>query len=85
MDTKEGVVIFDGQQPGDIKYLDVSGPDGTPDNKITTDDRVIRGNDQPDLNYFANLSFNYKKWSFEVLFQGVTGVDAYYSAPFSNG
>lgn len=82
---KEGVVIFDGQQPGDIKYLDVSGPDGTPDNKITTDDRVIRGNDQPDLNYFANLSFNYKKWSFEVLFQGVTGVDAYYSAPFSNG
>lgn len=82
---KEGVVIFDGQQPGDIKYLDVSGPDGKPDNKITTDDRVIRGNDQPDLNYFANLSFNYKKWSFEVLFQGVTGVDAYYSAPFSNG
>lgn len=82
---KEGVVVFDGQQPGDIKYLDVSGPDGKPDNRITTDDRVIRGNDQPDLNYFANISFDYKKWSFEVLFQGVAGVDAYYNAPFSNG
>lgn len=65
---KEGVTIFDGQQPGDIKYRDVSGPDGTPDGKITTDDRVIRGDDQPDLNYFANLSLTYKKWDFEILF-----------------
>lgn len=82
---KEGVVIYDGQQPGDIKYLDVSGEGGVPDGKITTEDRVIRGNDQPDLNYFANLSFDYKKWSFEVLFQGVTGVDAYYSGPYAYG
>ena len=82
---KEGVTIFDGQQPGDIKYRDVSGPDGTPDGKITTDDRVIRGDDQPDLNYFANLSLTYKKWDFEILFQGVTGVDAYYNEPYSFG
>ena len=82
---KEGVIIFEGQQPGDIKYLDVSGEDGKPDNRITTDDRVIRGNDQPDLNYFANISLDYKKWSLEVLFQGVTGVDAYYSGPYAYG
>ena len=82
---KEGITIFDGQQPGDIKYRDVSGPDGTPDGKITTDDRVIRGDDQPDLNYFANLSLTYKKWDFEILFQGVTGVDAYYNEPYSFG
>lgn len=82
---KEGVTIFDGQQPGDIKYKDVSGPDGKPDGKITTDDRVIRGDDQPDLNYFANISLNYRKWDFEILFQGVTGVDAYYSEPYSFG
>ena len=81
----EGVVIFDGQQPGDIKYLDVSGPDGVPDGKITTDDRVVKGDAQPDLNYFANLTLNYKNWDFEVLFQGVTGVDAYYSEPYSFG
>lgn len=77
---KEGVVIFDGQQPGDIKYID-----RTKDGKISTDDRVIRGDEQPNLNYFANISLNYKRWSFEVLFQGVTGVDAYYGEPYSFG
>lgn len=82
---KEGVVIFNGQQPGDIKYKDTSGPEGTADGKITTDDRIIRGDDQPNLNYFANISLNYKKWDFEILFQGVTGVDAYYGEPYSFG
>ncbi len=77
---KEGVVIFDGQQPGDIHYIDQNG-----DGEITPDDRVIRGDDQPSLNYFANVTLNYKKWSLEVLFQGVTGVDSYYSAPYSFG
>ena len=77
---KEGIVIFDGQQPGDIHYLDTNG-----DGEITTDDRVIRGDDQPSLNYFANISLNYKKFDFEVLFQGVTGVDAYYTEPYSYG
>jgi len=77
---KEGVIIYDGQQPGDIKYVDVDR-----DGKITTADRVIRGNDQPDFNYFANISVKYKKWDFEILFQGVQGVDAYYSEPYSFG
>ena len=54
---KEGIVVFDGQKPGDIHYLDNNG-----DGKITTEDRVIRGDEQPSLNYFANLSLNFKKW-----------------------
>ena len=77
---KEGIVVFDGQKPGDIHYLDNNG-----DGKITTEDRVIRGDEQPSLNYFANLSLNFKKWNLEVLFQGVQGVDAYYSEPYSFG
>lgn len=77
---KEGVTIYDGQQPGDIHYIDTNK-----DGKITTEDRVIRGDEQPKLNYFANLTLNYKKWSLEVLFQGVSGVDAYYSEPYSFG
>ena len=77
---KEGVVIWDGQQPGDIHYLDTDN-----DGKITADDRVIRGDSQPSLNYFANVSLDWKKWNLEVLFQGVTGVDAYYSQPYSFG
>lgn len=77
---KEGVVIFDGQKPGDVHYLDTDK-----NGRITTDDRVIRGNEQPKLNYFANISLDYKKWNLEVLFQGVQGVDAYYSEPYSFG
>ena len=77
---KEGVVTFDGQQPGDIHYLDTNG-----DGSITTDDRIIRDDDQPNLNYFANITLDYKKWNLEVLFQGVQGVDAYYTEPYSFG
>ena len=77
---KEGVVIFDGQKPGDIHYVDRDG-----NGKISTDDRIIRGDEQPKLNYFANISLDYKKWNLEVLFQGVQGVDAYYSEPYSFG
>lgn len=77
---KKDVVVFDGQKPGDIHYLD-----NDKDGKITIADRVIRGDNQPNLNYFANLSLNYKNIDFEVLFQGVTGVDAYYSEPYSFG
>ena len=77
---KEGVVIFDGQKPGDIHYLDTNK-----DGKISIEDRTIRGDNQPKLNYFANLSLNYKNFDFEILFQGVTGVDAYYSEPYSFG
>ena len=77
---REGVVIFDGQQPGDIHYLDTNG-----DGSITTEDRVIRGDDQPNLNYFANITLDWKKWNLEVLFQGSQGVEAYYSEPYSFG
>lgn len=76
----EGVVIFDGQKPGDIHYIDTNE-----DGKISADDRVIRGDSQPDFNYFLNFSFAWKGFNFEVLFQGVQGVDAYYSVPYSYG
>ena len=51
---KEGVVIWDGQQPGDIHYIDQNK-----DGKITADDRVIRGDEQPSLNYFAKISLDW--------------------------
>ncbi len=41
---KKGIVIFDGQKPGDIHYLDNNG-----DGKITTENRVIRVDEQPSL------------------------------------
>jgi hypothetical protein len=77
---KDGVVIFDGQKPGDIHYLDVDN-----DGKITSEDRRIMNDDQPDYNYFTNISLNYKNFDFEILFQGVQGVDAYYGGRYALG
>lgn len=77
---KKDVIVFDGQAPGDIHYLDTNE-----DGKINIEDRIISGDDQPNLSYFANLSLSYKKLDFEMLFQGVTGVEAYYSEPYSFG
>lgn len=76
----DNVAIFDGQEPGDIHYIDQNG-----DGKITINDRVIRDNGEPDLNYFANVSLDWKKWNLEILFQGVTDVNAYYYIPYSFG
>lgn len=74
----EGIVIIDGQQPGDIRYLDIDG-----DKSITPNDRQIMGNDQPKYNYFANLSLGWKRFDFEIMLQGAAGVDAYYGGNYT--
>ena len=59
--------------PGDLKYKDISGPDGEPDGKITSDDRTMIGNPTPDFTYGISGSINYKSFDFSVDFQGVYG------------
>ncbi len=61
--------------PGDLKYADVSGPDGVPDGIVNDDDRTIIGNPNPDLLVNFNGSFEYKNFDINFLFQGVSGVD----------
>lgn len=73
------IPIIDGQKPGDIRYLDLSGPDGNPDGKIDNYDRAILGPTDPLSNYFSNISVRYKNFDFETLLTGVGKVDAYYS------
>ena len=60
--TRNGVVA----QPGDLRLVDVSGPNGVPDGIITLDDRVIQGSPFPD--FFGGLSndFSYKNFSLNV-------------------
>lgn len=61
--------------PGDIRYEDVSGPNGVPDGVIDDDDRTVIGNPNPNLLVNFNGSLDYKGFDFNVLMQGVSGVD----------
>lgn len=59
-------------KPGDVKYVDVSGSDGTPDGIINeTYDRVILGSSLPHYLYGGSISLGWKGISFSVLFNGV--------------
>jgi len=59
--------------PGDLKFKDISGPDGVPDGKITSDDRTMIGNPTPDFTYGFSATLNYKDFDLSVDFQGVYG------------
>lgn len=60
---------------GDIRYKDISGPDGMPDGEITDLDRTVIGNPFPKITYGLNLNAGYKGIDFSMFFQGVGKVD----------
>lgn len=57
--------------PGDIKYKDISGPDGVPDGKIDSHDRTIIGNPTPRYEFGLTLGLQWKGIDFSAFFQGV--------------
>ncbi|WP_375446911.1 SusC/RagA family TonB-linked outer membrane protein [uncultured Fibrella sp.] len=76
---------------GDIRYKDISGPNGTPDGKIDGFDRTILGNPFPRYSYSLTTNVAWKGFDLNVFFQGVgqrdsyvsgTGAWAFYSADF---
>jgi TonB-linked SusC/RagA family outer membrane protein len=61
-------------KPGDIKFMDLSGPNGVPDGKVDADyDRTIIGNEFPKYNFGANLTVRYKGFDLGVQLSGVAG------------
>ncbi|MDF9797587.1 TonB-linked SusC/RagA family outer membrane protein [Catalinimonas alkaloidigena] len=65
--------------PGDIRYRDISGPEGVPDDKIDNFDRTILGNYFPRYEYSMNLEAQYKGFDLTLFFQGVGKKDNYMS------
>lgn len=76
-------------QPGDLKYEDISGPDGKPDGKIDSNDKVVVEGRFPKFEYSFNLNAEYKNFYVSAFFQGVQGVKFYVSSwgfePFAQG
>ncbi|PUZ23773.1 TonB-linked outer membrane protein, SusC/RagA family [Chitinophaga costaii] len=62
-------------QPGEIKYLDISGPSGKPDGVVDSYDRTIIGNPNPDFFYSFNTNLKYKQFDLSLQLYGVKGDD----------
>jgi TonB-dependent starch-binding outer membrane protein SusC len=62
-------------KPGDIKFADLSGPEGVPDGIVNADDRVVIGNPFPRWIYNANTNISYKGIDMSVVVQGIGRID----------
>lgn len=58
---------------GEIKYKDISGPDGVPDGAITEADKVIIGDTNPLFTYGLTNTFAYKHLTLSFFIQGTYG------------
>jgi TonB-linked SusC/RagA family outer membrane protein len=75
--------------PGDIRYKDISGPNGTPDGKIDINDETYIGNQpQPLINYGFSFDASWKGFDASIFFQGsaksTVGVQGFLTVPFIN-
>ncbi|MBV8253157.1 MAG: TonB-dependent receptor [Chitinophaga sp.] len=71
---------------GDMLFADVSGPNGKPDNKVDSYDKVVLGKyfgaDNAPIAYGLNISMSYKGFAVEALFSGLTGYKISYNDPW---
>ncbi len=68
---------------GMMNFADISGPDGKPDGKIDSYDRIVLGNyfgsNSAPITYGLQLNFSYKGISVDMLFAGLSGFKTSYS------
>lgn len=75
---KVPVVMGPDYQPGDIKYKDISGPQGIPDGRISPEyDRVVLGSAIPRYTYSFKTDLMYQGVDFSFSLQGVGKADGY--------
>ncbi|MRY91542.1 SusC/RagA family TonB-linked outer membrane protein, partial [Parabacteroides distasonis] len=54
--------------PGDIKYADISGPNGVPDGVVDENDRKVLDGRLPDFEYTVNLAASWKGFDLSAIF-----------------
>ena len=63
----------DASRVGDVRFVDVSGPNGVPDGIINSFDRTVMGSPYPDFYYGMTNNFSYKNLSLSVSSAGCAG------------
>jgi TonB-linked SusC/RagA family outer membrane protein len=63
--------------PGDIKFKDLSGPEGKPDGVINDFDKTVIGDPNPDFTYSIGNTFSYKNLELNVALSGSQGGDIF--------
>jgi len=72
------VILGYDYQPGDIKYEDISGPDGVPDGRITPEyDKTIIGSNIPRYTYSFRGDIAWRGLDFSMVIQGVGKCDGF--------
>ena len=72
--------LADATRVGDIRFRDVSGPDGKPDGLITNADLSIMGSPYPNFYYGMTNRFGYKNLNLSVNIAGSKGNQIYSNA-----
>lgn len=62
-----------GFKPGDVKFKDISGPNGKPDGKITTLDRSVIGYAKENFNFNITNTFSYKNFTLYFAVNAIVG------------
>jgi TonB-linked SusC/RagA family outer membrane protein len=71
-DLSGAALISVSTKPGDVRYVDVSGPDDIPDGRISPEyDRVLLGGSLPRYTYGSNIRLSYKDFDLGITIQGV--------------
>lgn len=71
-------------QAGDARFVDLSGPDGTPDGIINEYDKTNIGSSMPEFYGGFQNTFTYKNWSLNTLVNFVSGNEVFNYVRYSN-
>jgi TonB-linked SusC/RagA family outer membrane protein len=69
---------------GDAKFIDLSGPSGTPDGIINQYDKTTLGSSMPDLYGGIQNTFTYKRWVLDTYINVVSGNEVFNYVRYKN-